>query len=203
MPRRDGATRRADHDSTHAALTGSDGAFEIEVTDVQQDQPQSAPGQGQADPDAVIGGAGFPVRVRAKRSGKGGARAHRVGFTARDAAGRECKGNVRACVPHHAGAGCGDSGPQCCAELRGFLPPDRCPLGGPAGEGEFACLRNCLALAFYSDQPLGAARLECASACSKPRPKPSAATTALLSCMLGLNGQEDSCIVQCLGAPLE
>ncbi|MCL4753604.1 MAG: hypothetical protein KJ015_25825 [Myxococcales bacterium] len=214
-------------------VSGGAGPLELQVTDVQQDEPQASPGQGNTGPDAVIGGSGFPVRLRAERSGTGDGRVYHVGFTARDPSGRECRGNVQVCVPHHGGSGCGDAGAQwdstdlggqgicdtaepniiddcqacirarCCNELRACLPPDRCSLGGPSGEGELACLTDCLARAFYSEQPLAAARLECASACGKPRPKPSAATNDLLTCMLGTDGREDSCIVQCLGAPLE
>lgn len=216
-----------------AGVVGGEGLVSIEVTDVQQDEPQAAPGQGQADPDAVIGGAGFPVRLRAERAGGGDGRVYHVGFTARDASGRECKGNVEVCVPHHSGATCGNGGAQwdstnlggadicetaeptliddcqacirsrCCAELRACLPPERCSLGGPSGEGEFACITDCLALAFYGETSLATARTECATTCAKPRPKPSQATTNLVSCMLGLDDREDSCIAQCLGAPLE
>lgn len=217
----------------HITGVGSEGAVDIQVTAVQQDEPQSAPGQAQADPDAVIGGGGAPARLRAERAGGGDGRVYHIGFTARDASGRECNGNVQVCVPHHGGATCGDGGAQwdstrrgsadicqsaeppiaddcqaciksrCCAELKGCLPPDRCSLSGPSGQGEFACITDCLALAFHGEKPLAAARAECVSACASPRPKPSKATTGLVSCMLGLDAREDSCIVECLGAPLE
>ena len=80
----------------------------VQVTSIFQDEPVDGDGDGDTAPDAVLN----PPQVRAERRGGGDGRVYHVKFTAVDASGNGCTGEVRICVPHDRGGGgsCADGG---------------------------------------------------------------------------------------------
>jgi hypothetical protein len=89
-------------------------------------------------PEAMV--EGDKVWVRAERSGNGGGRVYRIGFTARDPLGLGSSGTLRVCVPHDQGGnerGCEDDG-----QIVDSLAP--CGDSGPPGED--AAVRAALSL---------------------------------------------------------
>jgi chitinase len=80
-------------------VTDPDGdAVTITVTNVTQDEPVNAKGDGSTSPDAVIEAGA--ASVRAERSGKGNGRVYEVSFKAEDGKGGSCIGKVTVGVPH-------------------------------------------------------------------------------------------------------
>jgi hypothetical protein len=84
----------------------------ITITQVLQDEPTNAAGDGNTCPDATGTGTG-EVSVRSERAGGGDGRVYHLRFGASDGRGGTCQGEVRVCVPHDQGAGdvCVDQGP--------------------------------------------------------------------------------------------
>jgi hypothetical protein len=84
----------------------------VTITQVWQDEPTNAPGDGNTCPDATGTGTGA-VSVRSERAGGGDGRVYHLRFGASDGRGGTCQGEVRVCVPHDQGAGdvCVDQGP--------------------------------------------------------------------------------------------
>ncbi len=83
------------------------------VTAAYQDEPTRGGGTGNHCPDATGVGTAT-VSVRAERQGGGDSRMYRLSFTAFDANGGTCEGEVRVCVPKSQGGGhgqCIDQGP--------------------------------------------------------------------------------------------
>jgi hypothetical protein len=84
----------------------------IRVVGIAQDEPvvnskgrRSCP-DGQSAPDGS-------VLLRAARKGAGDGRTYHISFVAEDPHGRQCTGDVTACVPHDgSGSSCGDQGPS-------------------------------------------------------------------------------------------
>ena len=73
------------------------------VTSVYQDEPTGN------SPDATL--VSGLLSLRAERNGPGNGRIYHIDFTATDAFGASCKGEVTVCVPHDQGRGaCGDGG---------------------------------------------------------------------------------------------
>jgi hypothetical protein len=81
----------------------------LTVTQVRQDEPVNAHGDGDTSPDAVL--QGHTVWLRAERAKHGNGRVYHIAFTAQDNFGGSCTGTVTVCVPHgHQDAACGDDG---------------------------------------------------------------------------------------------
>jgi YVTN family beta-propeller protein len=88
-------------------VTHPDGSpLSLAVTGVFQDEPVNGTGDGDTSPDATLS----PLQVRAERSGGGNGRVYHIAFTAVDAGGRTCTGEVTVCVPHSANTVCSDGG---------------------------------------------------------------------------------------------
>ena len=85
-----------------------DQGITITVTAVTQDEPVNGLGDGDTTPDAVLQGA--TALVRSERSGTGTGRVYTVTFTAADASGAACAGQVAVCVPHDRREVCLDEG---------------------------------------------------------------------------------------------
>jgi hypothetical protein len=77
------------------------GATQITILGVTQDEPLNGLGDGDTTPDAVIQGS--TVLIRAERSGTGNGRVYCITFRAEDGAGGTCTGSVHVCVPHSRG----------------------------------------------------------------------------------------------------
>lgn len=87
------------------------GPVKVTFTDVTQDEPLNASGDGHTTPDASIDTGGSTAQVRAERSGNGDGRVYALSFTASDNAGGTCSGSVKVAVPHDGrGAVANDSG---------------------------------------------------------------------------------------------
>jgi hypothetical protein len=104
----------ANHRMVPVAITGvtdPDGdPVALQVTQVSQDEPVNATGDGNTCPDAS--GVGTDTaNLRAERSGNGDGRVYHVQFTASDGSGGSCTGEVTVCVPHSASGSCADQGP--------------------------------------------------------------------------------------------
>ncbi len=85
---------------------------------IRQDEPTLAAGSGSRDTCPDGNGVGSSTaQVRAERAGNvkvpGDGRVYHIGFTATDANGQSCRGEVLVCVPHDQGArtACVDEGP--------------------------------------------------------------------------------------------
>jgi len=74
------------------------GAIQITILQVTQDEPVNGLGDGDTGPDAMIQGS--TVLLRAERSGKGNGRVYRITFRARNDLGATCTGSVQVYVPH-------------------------------------------------------------------------------------------------------
>jgi uncharacterized repeat protein (TIGR01451 family) len=79
------------------------------VVGVRQDEPLDAGGDGRTRADAAL--VGGTVLLRAERAGQGDGRVYHLAFTATDAGGLACGGEVEVCVPHDERGGCVDQGP--------------------------------------------------------------------------------------------
>lgn len=82
-------------------VTDPDGdSVTIEVTSIYQDEPVNAIGNGDGNtsPDAA-GVETSTAEVRAERAGRGNGRVYHIGFTAMDADGLSCSGEVQVSVP--------------------------------------------------------------------------------------------------------
>jgi hypothetical protein len=77
------------------------GAIQITILGVTQDEPLNGLGDGDTGPDAVI--QGDTVLLRAERSGTGNGRVYHITFMADDGTGGNCTGTVSVCVPHSKG----------------------------------------------------------------------------------------------------
>ena len=83
----------------------------LTVTAVTQDEPRNGTGDGNTDPDAVLGPASNQVQLRAERAGDGDGRVYRISFGGSDGRGGTCTGLVHVDVPHdQSGAPAIDSG---------------------------------------------------------------------------------------------
>jgi hypothetical protein len=84
----------------------------VTISQVFQDEPTNALGDGNTCPDAV-GTGKSAVSVRAERSGTADGRVYHLRFTAASGSGAACQGEVTVCVPHDQGQGpaCVDQGP--------------------------------------------------------------------------------------------
>jgi len=98
--------------SVAGVTSPSGGPVTVAISDVFQDEPTNALGDGNTCPDAVTTGTSA-VRVRAERSGTMDGRVYHLVFTASDGRGATCQGEVTVCVPHDQGQGsvCVDQGP--------------------------------------------------------------------------------------------
>jgi len=97
---------------TIQGVTDADGgAPDVTVVGVTQDEPLG--GGHDACPDASGVELDETVSLRAERGGSGDGRVYHVSFTADDADGGTCAGEVVVCVPHDQGNGasCADGGP--------------------------------------------------------------------------------------------
>ena len=106
------------------------GPVAVTISQVFQDEPTNALGDGNTCPDAAGMGTST-VRVRSERSGLRDGRVYHLQFTASDGGGATCQGEVTVCVPHDQGHGsaCVDQGPLFNSAL--------CPAGG-SGRSERA-----------------------------------------------------------------
>jgi hypothetical protein len=88
------------------------GPVTVTISQVFQDEPTNELGDGNTCPDAD-GMGKSTVRVRSERSGLRDGRVYHLQFTASDARGATCQGDVTVCVPHDQGQGsvCVDQGP--------------------------------------------------------------------------------------------
>lgn len=94
-------------------VTDPDGdAVTVTIASIRQDEPVNATGDGDTAPDGFGAGTGAAL-LRSERSGGGNGRVYHVAFTAADAAGGNCTGEVTVCVPHDGKPGrvCVDEGP--------------------------------------------------------------------------------------------
>ena len=93
------------------AVTDPDGdPFSVMVTGIFQDEPVNDGGDGDTSPDGA--GVGTDTaQVRAERAGDGDGRVYHIMFTATDAEGNTCSGEVRVGVPHDKKDTAVDGGP--------------------------------------------------------------------------------------------
>jgi len=85
---------------TISGATDADGdPLTYSITNVKQDEPVDAHGQGERAPDAQLV-SGTQVKVRAERSGGGNGRVYEISVSVADDAGATCTGTVTVAVPH-------------------------------------------------------------------------------------------------------
>jgi len=85
---------------TLSGVTDDAGTPVIRFTAILQDEPTNSPGQGNTMQDAGIEANGTKAWVRAERTGEGDGRVYLISYTATDAAGASCTGQVTVSVPH-------------------------------------------------------------------------------------------------------
>jgi len=92
-----------DHDWVDETIEGVTAAvpesISVAITAIHQDEPTTGDGSGESCPDATIGEEGAAA-VRSERDGSGDGRVYHIAFTATNADGQSCNGEVTVCVPH-------------------------------------------------------------------------------------------------------
>jgi hypothetical protein len=202
------------------SFTGAPAA--VRFSHVTQDEPVDGPGQGNS-PDAIIGGGGTTLQLRAERAGQGDGRVYHVEFVATDAIGSECRGEVTVCVPHSKNSSCVDGGdlfdstqtsagalcsvaPEdtscdacvrsaCCDDLAGCNEDSRCG----ADSGELACLNACMLGALGTESSVIDVLPDCVASC-KQGGSLAPETKRLVQCIAEPRGPTgETCAAACWG----